>query len=65
MVLKSFSGVCCALVHTVAFVAAAASIYFFLGSSFEYVLLAFVLFGVALALEAIAAVVGRDKTVHS
>lgn len=65
MVLKSFSGVCCALVHTVALVAAAASIYFFLGSSFEYVLLAFVLFGVALALEAIAAVVGRDKTVHS
>ena len=60
MVLK-FTGVCCTLVHIAAFVAAAWSIYLFLGTSFENVLTAFVLLGVALALEAVAAVVGREK----
>ena len=65
MGLKSFSGVCCTLVHAIAFVCAASSIYFFLGASFEYVLLAFVLFGVALALETVAAVISRDKAAHS
>lgn len=64
MALKSFSGICCALVHTVAFGCALASIYFFLGTSFEYVLIAFVLFGVALALETVAAVIGRDRAAH-
>ncbi len=62
MVLKSFNGVCCTLVHAVAFAAAAWSVYLFLGTSFENVLSAFVLLGVALALEAVAAVVGRDRT---
>ena len=63
MVLKSFNGVCCTLVHA-AFAAAAWSVYLFLGTSFENVLSAFVLLGVALALEAVAAVVGRDRTAH-
>jgi hypothetical protein len=62
MALKSFNGVCCTVVHVVAFAAAACSVYLFLGTSFENVLTAFVLFGLALALEAVAAVVGRDKT---
>ena len=35
MVLKSFNGVCCTLVHAVAFAAAAWSIYLFLCTSFE------------------------------
>jgi len=64
MVLNSFNGVCCTLVHAVAFAAAAWSVYLFLGTSFENVLSAFVLLGVALALEAVAAVVGRDRTAH-
>lgn len=64
MVLKSFNGVCCVLVHTVAFAAAAWSVYLFLGTSFENVLTAFELLGVALALEAVAAVIGRDKAAH-
>ena len=64
MVLKSFNGACCAIVHLVAFVAAAFSIYLFLGTSFENVLTAFVLLGAALALEAVAAIVGRDKAAH-
>jgi hypothetical protein len=65
MVLKSFNGVCCTLVHAIAFVIAAWSVYLFLGTSFENVMLAFELLGVALALEAVAAVIGRDKTAHS
>lgn len=64
MALKSFDGVCCTLIHVVAFVAAAWSVYLFLGTSFENVLTAFELLGVALALEAVAAVIGRDKTAH-
>jgi len=64
MVLKSFNGACCTIVHLIAFVAAAFSIYLFLGTSFENVLTAFVLLGAALALEAIAAIVGRDKAAH-
>jgi hypothetical protein len=64
MVLKSFNGVCCTLVHLVAFAAAAWSVYLFLGTSFENVLSALVLFGVALALEAVAAIVGRDTHAH-
>ncbi|MDB5812113.1 MAG: hypothetical protein JWN94_4235 [Betaproteobacteria bacterium] len=65
MVLNSFNGVCCTLVHVVAFAAAAAGTYFFLGTSFENVLTAFVLLGAALALEAVAAVIGRDRTAHT
>ncbi len=64
MALKSFDGVCCTLIHVVAFGAAAWSVYLFLGTSFENVLTAFELLGVALALEAVAAVIGRDKTAH-
>ena len=64
MILKSFNGACCTIVHVVAFAAAAWSIYLFLGTSFENVLTAFVLLGAALALEAVAAVVGRDKAAH-
>jgi len=59
MVISTFSGACCALIHTAAFVSAACSVYLFLGTSFENVLIAFELLGVALALEAVAAVVGR------
>jgi hypothetical protein len=64
MVLRSFNGVCCTLIHVVALAAAAAGAYLFLGSSFENVLTAFCLLGVALALEAVAAVVGRDRIAH-
>lgn len=63
--MHSFNGVCCTLIHVVACVAAVASVYLFLGTSFENVLTAFELLGAALALEAVAAVVGRDKTAHS
>jgi hypothetical protein len=65
MVLKSFNGACCTLVHIVAFAAFAAGTYLFLGTSFENVLTAFVLLGAALALEAVAVIIGRDKTAHS
>ncbi len=59
--LISFNGVCCKLIHVVALAAAVWSTYLFLGTSFENVLTAFELLGVAFALEAVAAVVGRDK----
>ena len=61
MILKSFNGACCTVVHAVALGAAVCSVYLFLGTSFENVLTAFVLLGAALALEAVAAVVGREK----
>jgi hypothetical protein len=47
-------------IHAVAFLSAACSVYLFLGTSFENVLVAFELLGAALALEAVAAVVGRN-----
>lgn len=57
----SFDGVCCKVLHIAALVAAAWSGYLFLGTSFENVLTAFELLSVALALEAVAAVVGRVR----
>ena len=57
----SFDGVCCKLLHVAALVAAVWSAYLFLGTSFENVLTAFELLSVALALEAVAAVVGRVR----
>lgn len=57
----SFDGVCCKLLHVAALIAAVWSAYLFLGTSFENVLTAFELLSVALALEAIAAVVGRVR----
>ena len=62
--MKTLDGICCSLVHAAAFVCAAASVYLFLGTSFENVLVAFELLGVALALEAVAAVISRNKTAH-
>lgn len=59
--LKSFNGVCCTLIHVIAAAAAVWGTYLFFGTSFENVLNAFELLGVALALEAVAAVVGREK----
>ena len=59
--LKSFNGVCCTTIHVVAAAVALWGTYLFLGTSFENVLNAFELLGVALALEAVAAVVGRQK----
>ena len=61
MKFNSFDGVCCALVHAVAFVCAACSVYLFLGTSFENVLVAFELLGAFLALEAVAAVISRKS----
>ena len=59
--LKTFNGACCMAIHVCAFLSAACSVYLFLGTSFENVLVAFELLGVALALEAVAAVVGRKN----
>jgi hypothetical protein len=58
---KSFEGACCALLHAVSFACAALSVYLFLGTSFENVLVAFELLGVFLALEAVAAVINRKR----
>jgi|GEM_PF-1271843 hypothetical protein len=60
MVLKSFSGFCCTGIHLVAFACAIGCIYFFLGS-FENVLVAIVLFSLALGLEGVAAVIAADR----
>ena len=60
--LKSFNGVCCLVMHAVSLAIAVWSTYLFLGTSFENVLNAFELLGLALALEAVAAVVGREKS---
>lgn len=59
--LISFNGVCCKCLHVIALFAAGWSAYLFLGTSFENVLTAFELLSVAFALEAVAAVVGRNK----
>ena len=56
----TFNAACCMAIHAVAFLSAACSVYLFLGTSFENVLVAFELLGAALALEAVAAVVGRN-----
>ena len=61
---KTFNGVCCTAIHVAALIAAAWGVYLFLGTTFENVLNAFELLGVALALEAVAAVVGREKADH-
>lgn len=60
--LCTFNSVCCTLIHLAALVSALWGTYLFFGTSFENVLNAFELLGVALALEAVAAVVGRQKT---
>lgn len=61
MVLKSFGGWCCALAHVCAVSCAVCSLYFFVVAAIEYVLVAIVLFGAAIGLEVVAAVIGEDK----
>lgn len=57
----SFNGVCCKCLHAIAIFCAGWSAWLFLGTSFENVLTAFELLSVALGLEAVAAVVGRER----
>jgi multisubunit Na+/H+ antiporter MnhC subunit len=56
------TGICCTLIRLAALVCVLCSVYLFFGSSFENVLLAFELFSVALALEAVVAVIRRVNT---
>ena len=65
MLLKSCSGICCALIHAVAVGCAAISLYFFLGSSIERILGALLMLGVAIALEVIAAIVSDSTTAQT
>ena len=65
MLLKSFGGICCALIHAVAVGCAAISLYFFLDSSIERVLVALFMLGLAIALEVIAAVVSDGTTART
>jgi hypothetical protein len=59
---KFITGICCTLIRLAALACFVCSVYLFLGSSFENVLLAFELFSVALALEAVVAVIRRMNT---
>ena len=65
MLPKSFSGICCTLIHAAALGCAGISAYFFLTSSIEHVPSALVMLGAALAFEVIAAVVDNGTTAHT
>jgi hypothetical protein len=65
MLLKSFSGTCCTLVHAIAAISAAVSLYFFLGSSIELIFGALIMLGVAIAFEVIAVLVSDGPTAHT
>ena len=56
----SFNKFCCALVHACAALCAACSVYLFVIASIDYILIALVLFGAAIGLEVVAAVIGTD-----
>jgi hypothetical protein len=60
MIPTLFSRFCCMLIHACAFLCAAASTYFFVVSTIDYVLVALVLFGAAVGLEVIAVVIGAN-----
>ncbi len=59
---KSFGKFCCALVHGCAAFCAACSLYFFVIASIDYMLIAIVLFGAAIGLEVVAAVISTDES---
>lgn len=64
MVLKSFGGICQALLHLIALAFAFASVYFFFGPQIELIMIALMTFGAAVAFEVIAAVVADFMTGH-
>jgi hypothetical protein len=65
MLLRSFAGICNALLHVIAVACAAVSVYLFFGPSTELVMVALIALGAAVAFEVIAAVVSEDRTAHT
>ena len=64
MMLKSLPGVCSTLLHVLALVSGALSIYFFFGPAIELIMVALIMLGAAAAFEVIAAIVGEGRVAH-
>ena len=64
MMLKSLPKLCPALLHALALVCGALSVYFFFGPAIELIMIAVVTLAAAAAFEVIAAIVGEDPVAH-
>ena len=62
--LKSFPGLCSALLHATALICGAVSVYFIFGPAIELVMRALIMLGAAVAFEVIAAIVAESRFAH-
>jgi hypothetical protein len=62
---KIWSGIGKALLHSIALGFGAVSMYFLLGPNIELVMIALIMLGAAIAFEVIAAIVSEDRRAHT